>query len=139
MLDLTAALSLIPYLLVAGKSYVPDVAIATVATVYTLFLVYAAGVDKLLLSCILYAPAAALYFKARRERRLRVFRPAEAVRRDCPRRRCRCGIAGNWAYRDLAAHSGKGADDDQSVRELRRAFRGRQAAQGVGVLTGSGS
>jgi len=79
MLDLTAALSLIPYLLVAGKSYVPDVAIATVATVYTLFLVYAAGVDKLLLSCILYAPAAALYFKARRERRLRVFRPAEAV------------------------------------------------------------
>jgi len=35
MLDLTAALSLIPYLLVAGKSYVPDVAIATVATVYT--------------------------------------------------------------------------------------------------------
>jgi arginine:ornithine antiporter/lysine permease len=79
MLDLTAALSLIPYLLVAGKSYVPDVAIATVATVYTLFLVYAAGVDKLLVSCILYAPAAALYFKARRERRLRVFRPAEAV------------------------------------------------------------
>jgi arginine:ornithine antiporter/lysine permease len=79
MLDLTAALSLIPYLLVAGKSYVPDVAIATVATVYTLFLVYAAGVDKLLLSCILYAPAVALYFKARRERGLRVFRPAEAV------------------------------------------------------------
>jgi arginine:ornithine antiporter/lysine permease len=79
MLDLTAALSLIPYLLVAGKSYVPDVAIATVATVYTLFLVYAAGVDKLLVSCILYAPAAALYFKARRERGLRVFRPAEAV------------------------------------------------------------
>ena len=94
MLDLTAALSLIPYLLAAayalkltitretygeGKAHVPDMAIATVATVYTLFLVYAAGVDKLLLSCILYAPAAALYFKARRERRLRVFRPAEAV------------------------------------------------------------
>jgi len=94
MLDLTAALSLIPYLLAAayalkltitretygeGKAHVPDMAIATVATVYTLFLVYAAGVDKLLLSCILYAPAAALYFKARRERGLRVFRPAEAV------------------------------------------------------------
>ena len=42
--------------------------IAAVATVYTLFLIYAAGIDKLLLSCILYAPAAALYFKARRER-----------------------------------------------------------------------
>jgi arginine:ornithine antiporter/lysine permease len=50
-----------------------------VATVYTLFLVYAAGTDKLLLSCILYAPAAALYVKARRERGLRVFRPVEAA------------------------------------------------------------
>jgi arginine:ornithine antiporter/lysine permease len=94
MLDLTAALSLIPYLLAAayalklaltretygdGKSLVPDMVIAAVATIYTLFLVYAAGVDKLLLSCILYAPAAALYFKARRERGLRVFKPAEAV------------------------------------------------------------
>ena len=94
MLDLTAALSLIPYLLAAayalkltatretygnGKSLVGDMVIAGLATVYTLFLIYAAGPDKLLLSCILYAPAAALYFKARRERGLRVFRPAEAV------------------------------------------------------------
>lgn len=94
MLDLTAALSLIPYLLAAayalkltitrdtygdGKSLVPDMIVAALASVYTLFLVGAAGVDKLLLSCILYAPAAALYFKARRERGLRVFRPAEAV------------------------------------------------------------
>lgn len=94
MLDLTAALSLIPYLLAAayalkltatretygdGKSLFGDMAIAAVATVYTLFLIYAAGVDKLLLSCILYAPAAALYYKARRERNLRVFTPAEAV------------------------------------------------------------
>lgn len=94
MLDLTAALSLIPYLLAAayalkltatretyedGRSLVGDMSIAAIATVYTLFLVYAAGMDKLLLSCILYAPAAALYFRARRERGLRVFRPAEAV------------------------------------------------------------
>jgi arginine:ornithine antiporter / lysine permease len=94
MLDLTAALALIPYFLAAayalkltitrdtygdGKSLVSDMVIAAVATLYTVFLVYAAGVDKLLLSCILYAPAAALYFKARRERGLRVFRPAEAV------------------------------------------------------------
>lgn len=94
MLDLTAALSLIPYLLAAayalkltttretyddGRSLVGDMSIAAIATVYTLFLIYAAGMDKLLLSCILYAPAAALYFKARRERGLRVFRPAEAV------------------------------------------------------------
>ena len=53
--------------------------IAAVATMYTLFLIYAAGFDKLLLSCILYAPAAALYFKARRERNLRVFTPVELV------------------------------------------------------------
>jgi arginine:ornithine antiporter/lysine permease len=94
MLDLTAALSLIPYLLAAGyalkltitretyesrKALGSDMVIAAIATLYTLFLVYAAGIDKLLLSCILYAPATALYFKARRERGLRVFRPAEAV------------------------------------------------------------
>jgi hypothetical protein len=61
---------LIPYLLAAacalkltvtretygdGKSLVSHMVIAAVATVYTLFLVCAAGVDKLLLSCILYA------------------------------------------------------------------------------------
>ncbi len=94
MLDLTAALSLIPYLLAAGyalkltvtretygddKSLVPDMIVAAVATIYTLFLVYAAGWDHLLLSCVLYAPAALLYVKARRERSLRVFTPPEAV------------------------------------------------------------
>ncbi len=94
MLDLTAALSLIPYLLAAAcalklaatretydddKSRVTDMVIAGVATAYTVFLIYAAGVDKLLLSCVLYAPAAALYVLARRERRLRVFTAAEAV------------------------------------------------------------
>jgi arginine:ornithine antiporter/lysine permease len=95
MLDLTAALSLIPYLLAAAyalkltatretydddrRSLTVDMVIAGIATVYTLFLIYAAGVDKLLLSCILYAPAAALYVKARRERGLRIFRPFEAA------------------------------------------------------------
>lgn len=94
MLDLTAALSLIPYLLAAGyalkltitretygdtKSLVPDMVVAALATIYTLFLVYAAGWDHLLLSCVLYAPAALLYVKARRERSLRVFSPSEAV------------------------------------------------------------
>src|SRR3954470_8881769 len=66
MLDLTAALSLIPYLLAAAyalkltvtretygerRSAAGDMVIAAVATVYTLFLIYAAGADKLLLSC----------------------------------------------------------------------------------------
>jgi arginine:ornithine antiporter/lysine permease len=94
MLDLTAALALIPYLLAAAyalkltitretygdrRSLVPDMVISALATVYTLFLVYAAGWDHLLLSCILYAPGALLYWKARRENNLRVFTPAEAV------------------------------------------------------------
>lgn len=94
MLDLTAALALIPYSLAAGyalkltitretysdgKSLVPDMVIAALATFYTLFLVYAAGWDHLLLSCILYAPGAVLYWKARRQRGLQVFKPAEAV------------------------------------------------------------
>lgn len=94
MLDLTAALALIPYLLAAGyalkltltretyedgRSLVPDMVIAALATVYTTFLVWAAGWDHLLLSCILYAVGAILYFIARRERRLRIFTPAEAV------------------------------------------------------------
>jgi arginine:ornithine antiporter/lysine permease len=94
MLDLTAALALIPYLLAAGyalkltitretygdrRSLVPDMVISALATIYTLFLVYAAGWDHLMLSCILYAPGALLYWKARRERSLRLFSPAEAV------------------------------------------------------------
>ncbi|MGY4653568.1 basic amino acid/polyamine antiporter [Mycobacterium sp. URHB0021] len=94
MLDLTAALSLIPYLFAAayalkltatretyqdGHPRAADMIVAALATAYTVFLIYAAGTDKLLLSCILYAPAAGLYVKARRERGLRVFRPAEAV------------------------------------------------------------
>ena len=94
MLDLTAALALIPYLLAAGyalkltvtretydgdRSWVPDMVIAAVATFYTLFLLYAAGWDHLLLSCILYAGGAVLYWLARRERNLRVFTRAEAV------------------------------------------------------------
>lgn len=94
MLDLTAALALIPYLLAAGyalkltitretygdrRSLVPDMIVSALATLYTLFLVYAAGWDHLLLSCILYAPGALLYAKARRERNLALFTPAEAV------------------------------------------------------------
>jgi arginine:ornithine antiporter/lysine permease len=94
MLDLTAALSLIPYLLAAGyalkltltretydngQPFVGDMLIAGLATFYTLFLVYAAGFDHLLLSCILYAPGAILYVIARRERRLRIFSPVEAL------------------------------------------------------------
>ncbi|MFN8031976.1 MAG: basic amino acid/polyamine antiporter [Mycobacterium sp.] len=94
ILDLTAALAVIPYLLAAayalkltltGETYDDnrsrraDFTIAALATVYTAFLVYAAGPMHLLLSCLLYTPAAALYVVARRERNARVFTAAEAL------------------------------------------------------------
>ena len=93
VLDLTAALAVIPYLLAASyavkltlrretygddhRSLRTDRTIAVLALVYTAFLVYAAGPKHLLLSCLLYAPAAVLYARARRERGLRVFSPPE--------------------------------------------------------------
>ncbi len=96
ILDLTAALAVIPYLLAAGfalkltltgegyQDSDPSVLrsnrlVAVLAVCYTSFLVYAAGTTHLLLSCLLYAPAATLYVIARRERGLRVFTPAEAA------------------------------------------------------------
>lgn len=92
ILDLTAALAVIPYLLAAGyalkltvrretyddgRSLRTDRTVAILAVVYTAFLVYAAGLNHLLLSCLLYAPAAVLYARARRERGLRIFSPPE--------------------------------------------------------------
>ena len=113
--------------------------IAALATAYTLFLIFAAGPDKLLLSCILYAPGAILYVMARRERE------PSAV----PARRSRCCsaiivlgavagvvVAGDRGHRDLSRP--KGIDMTNPSAQLRRALRGRQAAQGAGVLAGPG-
>lgn len=80
-LDLTSALSLIPYLLAAGYGLklgvarrgglrrlpVGETAVAALATVYTAFLLYAAGLKFVLVSFIVYAPATALFVMARRE------------------------------------------------------------------------
>ena len=95
MLDLTAALSLVPYFLSAAymlrlvirretydgddRARNRDLVIAGFAVLYTAFLVYAAGLDKLLLACVLYALAAILFVIARREQGLRVFKPFEAA------------------------------------------------------------
>ncbi|WP_402463424.1 basic amino acid/polyamine antiporter [Isoptericola aurantiacus] len=95
-LDLTAAMSIIPFLLAAayalklrvtretyddaGRGTLGrDLAVAVLATVYTLFLVFAAGVEFLLVSFIFYAPATILFAMTRRERGRRVFSPAELV------------------------------------------------------------
>jgi arginine:ornithine antiporter / lysine permease len=46
---------------------------------YSIFLLYAAGLKYLLVACIVYAPGTLLYIWARREQGRRVFQPAEAV------------------------------------------------------------
>jgi arginine:ornithine antiporter/lysine permease len=92
-LKLCSSLSLIPYLLAAGyalrlgatgETYEHDssrrgkeVAFAAVATLYTAFLIFAAGIEFLLLSFIIYAPGTILFVMARREQGRRVFSPAE--------------------------------------------------------------
>lgn len=94
-LDLTSALSLIPFLLAAGfavkialgpggeKAAGPstrkELVIAVVATLYTAFLLCAAGLKFVLVSFLLYAPATLLFIKARREQNRRLFSPREAV------------------------------------------------------------
>jgi arginine:ornithine antiporter/lysine permease len=92
MLNLTSAMALIPFLLVAayglqltkrGESYevrpnerTRDLVIALVATIYTAFLLYAGGMKFIVLSAVLYAPGTALYFWCRREQNLPVFTKA---------------------------------------------------------------
>ncbi|MFP3712174.1 basic amino acid/polyamine antiporter [Puerhibacterium sp. TATVAM-FAB25] len=93
-LDLTAVTSLVPYLLAAAyaiklrlsrETYAGapastlrgDLVIAALATVYTVFMLVAAGLDLLLVSFIVYAPAPALFVMTRREQGRRVFTPTE--------------------------------------------------------------
>lgn len=90
-LDMTSALTLIPFLLAAafalkialttdplaqGRTTGSDLAVAVLATVYTAFLLYAAGLRFVLLSFIVYAPATILFVMARREQGRRPFSPA---------------------------------------------------------------
>lgn len=94
-LDLTAALSLIPFLLAAGyalklgatrESYEVrpeargrELVVAGLATAYTTFLIFAAGLEFLLLSFVIYAPATILFVMARREQGRQLFSPRELV------------------------------------------------------------
>jgi arginine:ornithine antiporter/lysine permease len=91
-LDLTSALSLIPFLLAAayalklvmtretypaGATIRRDLIVAALATFYTAFLLYAAGFKFVLVSFIIYAPATVLFAMARREQGRKVFSPQE--------------------------------------------------------------
>ncbi|MFE8070697.1 arginine-ornithine antiporter [Marinobacteraceae bacterium S3BR75-40.1] len=56
-----------------------DLFIAAVAVIYAIWLLYAAGIQYLLLSAILYAPGAILFAMAKRERNQKVFQPYETA------------------------------------------------------------
>jgi arginine:ornithine antiporter/lysine permease len=89
-LDLTAALALAPYALASAYAVkialrrdgygdvqparrTRELVIASISTIYTLFLMWAAGYVFLFLACILLAPATVLYILARRQQGARVF------------------------------------------------------------------
>jgi arginine:ornithine antiporter/lysine permease len=94
-LNMTSALSLIPFVLAAGyalklaatgESYEarPDgrskeLWIAALATAYTVFLLYAAGPKYMLVSLIIYAPGSILFALARREQARPTFDARERV------------------------------------------------------------
>jgi arginine:ornithine antiporter/lysine permease len=95
MLNMTSALTLIPFVLAAGyalklvvtnETYdddptgrTRDLIVAVVATIYTVFLLYAAGPKYMLLSFVIYAPGTILFVMARREQGRRLFSPGELV------------------------------------------------------------
>lgn len=93
-LDMTAVMTLIPFLLAAlyavrlrvtretydgasSATLAGDLVVAVLACVYTAFLVFAAGLSLVLVSFLFYAPATVLFVMTRREQRRRVFAPAE--------------------------------------------------------------
>lgn len=92
-LSLCSHLSLIPYFLSAAFALMlvlrketyekhsgdlaKDTIIAVLATLYTIFLLFAGGMKFLLLGFIIYAPGTILYYMSRRELGKRLFTPAE--------------------------------------------------------------
>ncbi len=95
LLYLATSMILVPYfwssayavlLAVRGETYEndagqrnKDLLIALISTIYAVWLVYAAGVQYLLLSALLYAPGAILFAKAKRELGQAVFTNIEKV------------------------------------------------------------
>lgn len=94
-LELTSAMSLIPYLLVAAyalklaltretyeremQSRNKELIIAAIATLYSILMLFAGGLDKLLLACLILVPGTLLFFLARREQNSKVFKFWELV------------------------------------------------------------
>jgi len=94
-LNMTSALSLFPFLLAAGyalklvftretyadqpEGWRRDLVVAGLATLYTIFLLFAAGPKYMLLSFVIYAPGTVLFVINRREQGRTVFSQRELV------------------------------------------------------------
>jgi arginine:ornithine antiporter/lysine permease len=92
-LELTSAMTLIPYLLVAAyslklvitretyehssKGYYKDLVISLIATLYASLMIYAGGLTYVLLSAVIYAPGTLLYYIAKREQGKTIFSGTE--------------------------------------------------------------
>jgi arginine:ornithine antiporter/lysine permease len=93
MLNMTSAVSLIPFVLAAGyalklvvtrdsygtqpSGWTRDLVVAALATVYTVFLLFAAGPKYMLVSFLIYAPGSVLFVMARRQQGRKAFSPRE--------------------------------------------------------------
>jgi len=94
-LELTSALTLIPYFLVAayalklarsGESYEKDpgarskdLVVAAIATFYAALMIYSGGLKYILLSALIYLPATLLFWRARKDAGKQVFEKSETV------------------------------------------------------------
>jgi arginine:ornithine antiporter/lysine permease len=94
-LELTSALTLIPYLLVAayglklaytGESYEKDAGarnreliVAAIATFYSALMIYSGGLKYILLSALIYLPATLLFWRARKDAGQQVFAKSETI------------------------------------------------------------
>ena len=112
MLNLTSVMTLIPFFLVAayawklirrGETYdvrpqerTRDYVIASIAVVYTIFLLFAAGLKFTLLSALLYGPGTILYFWTRREQNRSFFTPIETIVFAAAVIGCVLGLIGLW-------------------------------------------
>ncbi|MDP3845929.1 MAG: arginine-ornithine antiporter [Pseudomonas sp.] len=95
LLYLATSMILVPYFWsaayalligVRGESYEQDASgrgkdllIATIAVIYSVWLIYAGGIQYLLLSALLYAPGAILFAKAKREQGQAIFTSIEKL------------------------------------------------------------
>ena len=116
-----------------------DLIIAGIAVIYTLFLVYAAGMQFLVLSAILYGPGTVLYFWTRREQNKTLFSPIEwgiflvtaaSVHRRDP-------LARDGLHHDLI-NGGQSWHPHSKRSKLRRPLGGWPAPQGDGLRAGPG-